>query len=112
MSEQHNHSASKQTDRSTADNLDSEKCQEVAGHIYEYLDSEMTEHDAAVMRSHVAECSPCLAEMSIDELIKSALKRSCTEQAPSHLRDRIRAQFSTTTITESRITRTEVTVTE
>lgn len=72
----------------------SNECENVAEHIYEYLDSEMTEADAARMRAHVAECSPCLAEMSIDELIRGALKRSCAEQAPEELRIRIRAQFT------------------
>ncbi len=80
--------------------LDSEKCKSVAEHIYEYLDSEMTEQDAERMRSHVAECSPCLAELSIDELIKAALKRSCAERAPEHLRVRIRAHFTSVTVTE------------
>lgn len=69
-------------------------CDNIAAHIFEYLDSEMTEQDATRMRSHVAECSPCLAELSIDEMIKRVLKRSCTEQAPEHLRVRIRAQFT------------------
>ncbi|WP_435300558.1 mycothiol system anti-sigma-R factor [Timonella sp. A28] len=73
--------------------LDTEDCKNVADHIYEYLDSEMTEEDATRMRAHVAKCSPCLAELDIDELIRKALKRSCAEQAPAHLRDKIRAQF-------------------
>lgn len=108
MSEHTTDTASKHADEA----LDSEKCQAVAAHIYEYLDSEMTEHDAAVMRKHVTDCSPCLAELSIDELIKKALKRSCAEQAPTQLRDRIRAQYSSTTITENGFSHTSVTITE
>lgn len=80
--------------------LDKEACESVVEHIFEYLDSEMTEEDTARVRAHVAECSPCLAELSIDELIKAALKRSCSERAPEHLRVRIRAQFTQVTITE------------
>ncbi len=72
-------------------------CDNVAAHIFEYLDSEMTEQDATDMRNHVAECMPCLAELSIDEMIKRVLKRSCAEQAPENLRVRIRAQFTTVT---------------
>lgn len=86
--------------------LNKKACEAVAEHIYEYLDSEMTTADADKMRAHVAECSPCLAELSIDELIKSALKRSCAEQAPERLRARIRAQFTQTTVTESSGTQT------
>lgn len=92
--------------------LDKGACESVAEHIYEYLDSEMTEEDANTMRAHVAECSPCLAELSIDELIKRALKRSCAEQAPTHLRDRIRAQFTQTTITENGFSHTSVVISE
>lgn len=76
-------------------------CEAVAHHIFEYLDSEMTQEDAEKMRTHVAECDPCLAELSIDELIKRVLKRSCQEKAPSQLRDRIRAQFTSVTVTET-----------
>lgn len=74
--------------------LNTTDCDNIAAHIFEYLDSEMTSVDAEKMRSHVAECSPCLAELSVDEMIKRVLKRSCTEQAPEHLRVRIRAQFT------------------
>ncbi|WP_029068447.1 mycothiol system anti-sigma-R factor [Jonesia quinghaiensis] len=74
--------------------LNKAECQSVAAHIYEYLDSEMTEDDALRMRRHVAECSPCLAEMSIEEMIKRVLKRSCAEKAPEHLRVAIHAQFT------------------
>ncbi|XBH22039.1 mycothiol system anti-sigma-R factor [Jonesiaceae bacterium BS-20] len=69
-------------------------CENIAAHIFEYLDSEMTPVDAERMRAHVAECNPCLGELSIDEMIKRVLKRSCSEQAPEHLRVRIKAQFT------------------
>ena len=68
-------------------------CDNVAAHIFEYLDGEMGPMDVA----RVAECVPCLAELSIDEMIKRVLKRSCAEQAPENLRVRIRAQFTTVT---------------
>lgn len=71
-----------------------DSCDDVMRHLFEYLDSEMTEADARVMRDHVAECSPCLAELSIDEMVKRLLRRSCTEQAPEYLRVRIRTQIT------------------
>ncbi|ACV09452.1 mycothiol system anti-sigma-R factor [Jonesia denitrificans] len=81
-------------------NLDTEECQSVVTHIFEYLDSEMTSEDAEKMRHHVAQCSPCLAELSIDDMIKKVLKRSCSQKAPDHLRVRIHAQFTTMRIVE------------
>ena len=71
-----------------------DNCDEVIAHLFEYLDSEMTDNDAERMRAHVAECSPCLAELSVDELVKRLLRRSCTEQAPEHLRLRIHLQIA------------------
>ena len=69
-------------------------CDEVLKHLFEYLDSEMTATDAEKMRVHVAECNPCLAELGVDEMVKRLLRRSCTEQAPDHLRVRIRTQIT------------------
>jgi mycothiol system anti-sigma-R factor len=71
-----------------------ENCENVIEHLFEYLDSEMTAADAERMRTHVAECSPCLAELGIDEMVKRLLRRSCVEHAPDHLRVRIHAQIT------------------
>ena len=70
-----------------------DNCDDVIAHLFEYLDSEMTDDDADRMRAHVAECSPCLAELSIDEMVKRLLRRSCAEQAPEHLRLKIHLQI-------------------
>ena len=73
--------------------MNDDSCDDVIEHLFEYLDSEMTEQDAEKMRTHVAECSPCLAELGIDEMVKRLLRRSCTEQAPEYLRTRIHEQI-------------------
>ncbi|GAA4721147.1 hypothetical protein GCM10023216_07810 [Isoptericola chiayiensis] len=70
------------------------ECEHALVHLYEYLDSEMTEADERRMRAHVAHCSPCLAELSIEELVKKLVKRSCAEQAPETLLVRIRQQIT------------------
>ncbi len=69
-------------------------CAHTLGHLYEFLDSEMTPADEARMRAHLAHCSPCLAELSLEEMVKRLVRRSCHEQAPAHLRARIQAQVS------------------
>ncbi|MBE7700729.1 mycothiol system anti-sigma-R factor [Oerskovia sp. Sa1BUA8] len=79
------------------------ECEHALKHLYEYLDSEMTSDDEVRMRAHVAHCSPCLAELSAEELVKQLVRRSCHEQAPAELRLRIQAQFTvlrTTTVVE------------
>ncbi|GAA4834001.1 hypothetical protein GCM10023221_08190 [Luteimicrobium xylanilyticum] len=75
-----------------------DECEHVAEHLWEYLDSEMTEDDAARMRAHLAHCSPCLAELSLDELVRQLLRRSCADRAPATLRARLYAQFSATAV--------------
>lgn len=77
------------------------ECEHALTHLYEYLDSEMTPEDELRMRAHVAHCSPCLAELSAEELVKRLVRRSCVEQAPAQLRLRIHAQLTvmrTTTV--------------
>jgi len=79
------------------------ECEHALKHLYEYLDSEMTSEDEVRMRAHVAHCSPCLAELSAEELVKQLVRRSCHEQAPAELRLRIQAQLTvhrTTTVVE------------
>ncbi|WP_418276245.1 mycothiol system anti-sigma-R factor [Isoptericola jiangsuensis] len=71
------------------------ECEHALTHLYEFLDSEMTEADELRMRAHVAHCSPCLAELDMEELVKKLVKRSCSEQAPETLYLRIRAQITT-----------------
>ncbi|MFI2704092.1 mycothiol system anti-sigma-R factor [Cellulosimicrobium composti] len=82
------------------------ECEHALTHLYEYLDSEMTPDDELRMRAHVAHCSPCLAELSIEELVKQLVRRSCHEKAPAGLRERIHTQLtvmvSTTTVVETR----------
>ncbi|WP_166849726.1 mycothiol system anti-sigma-R factor [Isoptericola sp. BMS4] len=70
------------------------ECEHALVHLYEYLDSEMTPADERRMRAHVAHCSPCLAELSVEELVKQLVKRSCAERAPETLRLRIHEQIT------------------
>lgn len=78
------------------------ECRHALEHLYEFLDSEMTAADETRMRAHVAQCSPCLAELSVEEIVKELVRRSCHEQAPEHLRARVCAQFTVwrTTVVE------------
>ncbi|WP_402466611.1 mycothiol system anti-sigma-R factor [Isoptericola aurantiacus] len=75
-------------------------CDHALTHLYDYLDSEMTEADEQRMRAHVAHCSPCLAELSIEELVKKLVKRSCAEHAPETLLVRIRQQITVMTVSD------------
>ncbi|PFG44010.1 mycothiol system anti-sigma-R factor [Isoptericola jiangsuensis] len=76
------------------------ECEHALVHLYEFLDSEMTEADERRMRAHVAHCSPCLAELSIEELVKKLVKRSCAERAPQELYVRIHQQITVMAIAD------------
>ncbi|ACZ31506.1 anti-sigma factor [Xylanimonas cellulosilytica DSM 15894] len=73
------------------------ECEHALVHLYEYLDSEMTPADEQRMRDHLAHCTPCLAELSAEELVKQLVKRSCAERAPEALRLRIHTQLTVMT---------------
>ena len=73
------------------------ECEHALVHLDEYLDSEMTAEDEQRMRAHLAHCSPCLAELSAEEIVKKLVRRSCAEQAPDTLRVRIRTQLTVMT---------------
>jgi len=73
------------------------ECDHALVHLYEFLDSEMTPADEQRMRDHLAHCSPCLSELSAEELVKKLVRRSCSERAPEALRLRIRTQLTVMT---------------
>jgi mycothiol system anti-sigma-R factor len=71
------------------------KCSEVLARVYEYLDGEMGEHDAAKIHQHLEECRPCLSQYDIDLALKALLRRSCAcESAPEELRTRIMVRIT------------------
>ncbi|WP_425956376.1 mycothiol system anti-sigma-R factor [Xylanimonas sp. McL0601] len=73
------------------------ECEHALVHLSEFLDSEMTPDDEQRMRDHLAHCSPCLAELSAEELVKKLVRRSCAERAPESLRARIHTQLTVMT---------------
>ena len=79
---------------SEATGLAGADCRHALDHLYEFLDSQMSPADEARMRAHVAQCSPCLAELSVEEIVRALVRRSCHERAPAQLRARIYAQVS------------------
>ena len=68
---------------------DDDPCAAALQRLWGYLDRELTPEDEDDLRDHLAGCPPCLAEYSIDVVLKNAVRRSCHEQAPDELRVRI-----------------------
>ncbi len=69
---------------------DDDPCAAALQRLWGYLDSELTTDDEDELREHLAGCPPCLAEYSIDVVLKNLVRRSCHEEAPDELRVRIR----------------------
>lgn len=69
---------------------DEDACTAALRQLWSYLDKELTPDDEDELRDHLAGCPPCLAEYSIDVVLKDLVRRSCHEEAPAGLRVRIR----------------------
>ncbi len=76
------------------DGLPREECERVIGHVEGFLDSPQTPIDECELRKSVADTDPDLAQMAIEDLIRTIIKRSCCETAPETLRIRIRTQMT------------------
>jgi anti-sigma factor (TIGR02949 family) len=74
--------------------LDRAECDEVIGHVEEFLSSPMTAADARDLRLNVAEAVPGLADLEVEEIIRVIMKRSCCERAPEALRLRVHTQMA------------------
>lgn len=61
--------------------------------IYEYLDGELPASDLEAVKAHLESCPECASQHDLECVIRSVVKRSCGEHAPSTLRDRILARL-------------------
>ena len=64
-------------------------CTDVLEQVYFYLDGEPGELDREKIRLHLDECSPCLRKYGLEQAVKALVARSCAEQAPVELRERV-----------------------
>ena len=65
-------------------------CTEALARLFEFLDHEIDDVAGDRIRRHLADCEPCLAEYDVENHLKSLVKRSCADSAPSSLHLRIR----------------------
>jgi anti-sigma factor (TIGR02949 family) len=77
-------------------------CAKALSRLYEFLDQELEVADADEIREHLAACEPCLDTFDAEETMKKLIKRSCSDQAPEHLRAKVIQVFATRTTTEYR----------
>ncbi|CAA9416581.1 mycothiol system anti-sigma-R factor [uncultured Nocardioides sp.] len=70
-----------------------EDCADYLERIVYFLDNELDEADCSAVRHHLDECGPCLEKYDLQRTVKSVVARSCTEQAPEGLLNRVRVQI-------------------
>lgn len=64
-------------------------CSEVLGRVFFFLDNELDQADCSQIEQHLEECGPCLARYDLERTVKTLVARSCSEQAPAGLRQRV-----------------------
>ena len=69
-------------------------CSEVLARVYEYLDGELDRERVHVIKEHLEECTPCLAEYGLEDAVKAIVKRSCSDPAPVNLRNKVMARIA------------------
>jgi mycothiol system anti-sigma-R factor len=70
-------------------------CSEVLEEVYLYLDLECADERRGLIREHLDECSPCLAEYGIEQEVKALVARCCgNETAPAELLARLRSKLT------------------
>ncbi len=70
-------------------------CSEVLEEVYLYLDLECADERRGLIREHLDECSPCLAEYGIEQEVKALVARCCgNETAPADLLARLRSKLT------------------
>ena len=69
-------------------------CQDALHTLYHYLDGELTPDRRQVIQRHLEQCSPCLHAFDFEAELKVVIARSCRDQVPGHLRDKIAEALS------------------
>lgn len=62
--------------------------------LYEYLDGALSHKDLVEIKDHLDDCPECAQEHNLECLIRSVVKRSCTEAAPDALKANILSRIS------------------
>lgn len=71
------------------DEVSAEDCADYLERIVYFLDNELDDADCSVVRAHLDSCNPCLAKYDLQRTMKALVARSCSESAPTDLRQRV-----------------------
>lgn len=69
-------------------------CKEVLEHLYQFLDSEMSDEDCSAIRHHLSICGTCGDRVRFEAKIKEIVHdKCCGDQVPDGFLDRLRARM-------------------
>ncbi|MGV0409788.1 mycothiol system anti-sigma-R factor [Corynebacterium resistens] len=69
------------------------KCEELLGVLYEYVDGDGGCEAREELQRHVDECPQCLQALGLEQQVRQLLRSCCSQPAPSELRARITTQL-------------------
>ena len=64
-------------------------CQDALHTLYDFLDGELTADRRAAIQKHLDQCAPCLDAFDFEAELKAVVARSCRDQVPDSLRQKI-----------------------
>ncbi|GIH96132.1 mycothiol system anti-sigma-R factor [Planobispora siamensis] len=65
-------------------------CREVLDKVYAYLDGELDQDNSVDVRHHLDECSPCLKEYGLEQVVKQLVAKHCgCDPVPDDLRAKV-----------------------
>jgi mycothiol system anti-sigma-R factor len=64
-------------------------CSEVIHQMLVFIDNELDQASCGDIQQHLDECGPCLQEYNLERTVKALVARSCPEQAPDQLREKV-----------------------
>jgi len=73
--------------------IEPQDCADYLERIVFLIDNELDETDCSEVRRHLDECGPCLHKYDLERTVKQVVARSCAEQAPDGLRQRVLVQL-------------------
>jgi mycothiol system anti-sigma-R factor len=68
---------------------DGPDCEKALENLYVFLDQEIDGASCAEIQAHLDDCSECLTEYHLEQVVKALVGRSCTEIAPPPLREKV-----------------------
>lgn len=73
-------------------------CARALDSLYLFLDSELDTANADEIQRHLDDCAGCLTEYDVERVVKALVSRSCHDQAPAPLRDKVLLSIRTVEI--------------